>query len=79
VLATATLCWSPLARLLKGAPVTLVRDGVADEAAMRRHAIGRADLAEGLRMEQIDGVETVGLATLEAGGKISVVPRSRAD
>jgi uncharacterized membrane protein YcaP (DUF421 family) len=24
--------WSPLARLMKGAPVVLVRDGVADEA-----------------------------------------------
>lgn len=77
LLAMATLRWSPLARLMKGAPVILVRDGVADEAAMRRHAIGRADLAEGLRMEQVDGIEAVGLATLEAGGKISVVPRSR--
>jgi uncharacterized membrane protein YcaP (DUF421 family) len=79
LLAMATLRWSPLARLMKGAPVTLVRDGVADEAAMRRHAIGRADLAEGLRMEQIDGIEAVRLATLEAGGKISVVPRSRTE
>lgn len=79
LLAMATLRWSPLARLMKSAPVTLVRDGVADEAAMRRHAIGRADLAEGLRMEQVDGIETVGLATLEAGGKISVVPRSRTE
>jgi uncharacterized membrane protein YcaP (DUF421 family) len=79
LLAMATLRWSPLARLMKSAPVTLVRDGVADEAAMRRHAIGRADLAEGLRMEQVDGIEAVGLATLEAGGKISVVPRSRTE
>jgi len=79
LLAMATLRWSPLARLMKGAPVPLVRDGVVDEAAMRRHAIGRADLAEGLRMEQVDGIEAVGLATLEAGGKISVVPRSRTE
>ncbi|HWU14311.1 MAG TPA: YetF domain-containing protein [Caulobacter sp.] len=79
LLAMATLHWTPLSRLMKGAPVTLVRDGVADEAALRRHAIARADLAEGLRMEQVDRIETVKLATLEAGGKISVVPRSRAE
>jgi uncharacterized membrane protein YcaP (DUF421 family) len=74
LLAMATLHWSPLARLMKGGPIVLVRDGVADVAAMRRHAIGQADLAEGLRMEQVDRIEDVRRATLEAGGKISVVP-----
>ena len=74
LLAMATLHWNPLAGLMKGAPVVLVRDGVADQAAMRRHAIGQADLIEGLRMEQVERVEDVRLATLEAGGKISVVP-----
>ncbi len=77
LLAMATLHWSPLARLLKSAPVVLVRDGVADPAALRRHEIGQADLAEGLRMEQVDRIEDVRLATLEAGGKISVIPASR--
>jgi uncharacterized membrane protein YcaP (DUF421 family) len=75
LLAMATLRWSLLAWLMKGAPVVLVRDGVADQVTMRRHAIGQADLAEGLRMEQVDHVEDVSLATLEAGGKISVVPK----
>jgi uncharacterized membrane protein YcaP (DUF421 family) len=75
LMAVATLRWSPLARLMKGSPIILVRDGVADPAAMRRHAISRADLVEGLRMEQVDRVEDVRLATLEAGGKISVVPK----
>ncbi len=74
LLAMATLHWSPLTRLLKSAPAILVRDGVADEAALRRHAISQADLAEGLRMEQVERLEEVRLATLEAGGKISVVP-----
>jgi uncharacterized membrane protein YcaP (DUF421 family) len=74
LLAMATLRWSPLTRFLKSAPVILVCDGVADEAAMRRHAISQADLAAGLRMEQIERLEEVRLATLEASGKISVVP-----
>jgi uncharacterized membrane protein YcaP (DUF421 family) len=76
LLAMATLRWGVLTHLFKGAPVTLVRDGVVDENALRKHAISPADLAEGLRMEQIERADGVRLATLEAGGKISVVPKS---
>jgi len=75
LLAMATLRWSPLSRLMKGAPVVLIRDGVADQSAMRRHAIAQADLIEGLRIEQVDRIEDARLATLEAGGKISVIPK----
>lgn len=73
LLAMATLRWSPLSRLFKGSPVVLVCDGVIDETALGRHAISRADLDEALRMEQVEQVATVRLATLEAGGKISVI------
>lgn len=73
--AMATLRWNLLAGLLKAKPTALVRDGVADEAAMRRHGVSRADLLEGLRMEQVERIEDTHLATLEGGGKISVVPR----
>lgn len=76
LLAMATLWSAPLARLLKSAPVVLVRDGVADTAAMRRHAISPADLAEALRIEQVEDIIDARLAVLEAGGKISVVPKS---
>ena len=75
LLAMATLRWNVVARLFKGVPVVLVRDGVVDEDALRRHAISRADLAEGLRMEQAADAKDVSLATLEAGGTISVVPK----
>jgi uncharacterized membrane protein YcaP (DUF421 family) len=75
LLAMATLRWNRLARWIKSDPVVLVRDGVADRQALARHAIGPADLAEGLRMERIERVEDARLATLEAGGKISVVPK----
>ena len=75
LLAMSTLRWSALTRLFKGSPIVLVRDGVVDEDAMRRHAISRADLEEGLRMEQVEHMQEARLATLEAGGKISVVRR----
>lgn len=75
LLAMASLRWGLLADIVKAGPVTLVRDGVIDHDAMRRHGVSDADLAEGLRMEQVDRPEDVRLATLEGGGKISVVPK----
>lgn len=75
LLEMATLHWSPLAALLKGAPVVLVRDGVMDPKAMHRHGISDADLAEGMRLEQREKLQDIRLATLEGGGKISIVPK----
>jgi uncharacterized membrane protein YcaP (DUF421 family) len=72
-LAMATLRWNGLATFLKGTPVELVRDGQIDWAMLRRHGLSREDLEEGLRMEQEETSENVRLATLEAGGKISVI------
>lgn len=76
-LAMATVRWNPLAQWLKGRPVVLVRDGVIDEPGMRRHALSRDDLLEGLRLEQVDSPEKAKLVMLENGGRISVVPMSK--
>jgi len=77
LLAMMTLRWSWLARIVKAAPVPLVRDGVVDQAAMRRHGIADSDLLEGLRLEQEETPATVRLATLENNGKISVLKQDR--
>jgi uncharacterized membrane protein YcaP (DUF421 family) len=77
LLQVASLRWSWLARWVKSDPVVLVRDGLADLKTMRRHGISEADLAEGLRMEQYEKLQDVRLATLEGGGKISIVPKDR--
>jgi uncharacterized membrane protein YcaP (DUF421 family) len=74
--ALLTLRWGWLARLMKGQPVVLVRDGVEDRQAMRRHEIGEDDLLEGLRLEQVERPEEARLATLENNGRISVVRRA---
>jgi len=76
LMAMATLRWRWLERAAKGSPVVLVRDGAADPAAMTRHGISQADLEEALRTEGVETVGNVRLATLESGGKISVVPAS---
>lgn len=75
LLAMASLRWGVMARLVKCAPVVLIREGQIDTTAMARHGIGKTDLDEGLRMEQIENAADVQLATLEAGGRISVVQK----
>lgn len=75
LLEIATLRWGLMASWIKGSPVVLVRDGVMDPKAMHRHGISDADLAEGMRMEQYEKLQDVRLATLEGGGKISIIPR----
>jgi uncharacterized membrane protein YcaP (DUF421 family) len=76
--AMATLRWNWLATLLKSEPSPLVRDGVIDEAALKRHGLSHEDLLEGLRLEQVETPEDVQVAMLEGGGKISVIPRRAA-
>ena len=71
----ATLHWGLLASWIKCGPVVLVRDGVMDLKAMHRNGISEADLAEGMRMEQYEKLQDIRLATLEGGGKISIIPK----
>jgi len=78
LLAMATVHSNLLARFIKGRPVALVRDGKIDRAALRSNHLSDDDLIEALRMEQTVLVEDVALATFERGGKISVVPKSKA-
>ena len=73
----ATLRWNWLAAALKSKPAVLVRDGAVDAMALRRHGLSMDDLLEGLRLEQVELPAEVKLATLEAGGRISVVPRDK--
>ena len=76
ILAMCTLRWNGLSYWLKGRPAVLVRDGEVDVPLMRRHGLSRGDLLEGLRLEQAETPDDVRLATLEGGGKISVVRKS---
>lgn len=75
LVAMATVHSNWLARFVKGKPVTLIRDGAIDRAALHRLNISEDDLLEGLRMECVEAPDHVRLATFERGGKISVVPK----
>lgn len=76
LLAMATLRWGALSDLIKAKPVVLVEDGEVRAEALRRHGLSEADLLEGLRLEQVETPAAVRRARLEAGGRISVIPRS---
>jgi uncharacterized membrane protein YcaP (DUF421 family) len=74
LLALATLRWRGLARLVKGEPRVLIRDGAIDRTALVRHGLSDADLAASLRLEGgVERAEDVHIATIETGGRISVV------
>jgi uncharacterized membrane protein YcaP (DUF421 family) len=75
LVAMATVRSNVLAKFVKGQATVVVREGVIDRDAMWSHQLSEDDLLEGLRMEQTSSVEKVALATIERGGKISVVPK----
>ncbi|MEI9890027.1 MAG: YetF domain-containing protein [Caulobacteraceae bacterium] len=76
LLAYATLRETPISALIKARATVLVRDGVVDGPALAREGISEDDLLEALRLKQVERAEDARLATLERGGKISVLPKA---
>ena len=65
-------------KLLKGAPVTLVRNGKIDHAEMRRSLVSEHDLEEDLRLDaKTEDVSTIASARLERSGDISFIKKER--
>lgn len=77
VVTLATLRSDWLSHIVKAAPIVIVQDGVLDEHAMRRAGLSHRDLREALRLESAGAIEDVERATMEGGGKVSVVKRSK--
>lgn len=65
--------------MVKGARITLIRDGKVLPEGVRRAQISEEDLAAALRLQIRDeDVSKVALAYMERSGDISVIPRPRA-
>jgi uncharacterized membrane protein YcaP (DUF421 family) len=61
-------------KLLKGVPVTLVRDGKIDHAQMRSSLVSEHDLEEDLRLDaKTEDLSTIASARLERSGDISFI------
>lgn len=77
LVAMATIRANILAKFIKGSPRVVIRQSMIDRQAMRRHDVSEDDLLGSLRMEQVDNVDDVELATIERGGQIGVIPKRR--
>ena len=65
--------------LVEGDPVTLIKDGIKREDAIRRNNILEGDLAEAMRAHEIRHVSEVEWAVLEPDGEISFFKRRKSD
>lgn len=65
-----------VSRLLKGRPITLVRDGEVDDEAFRKAHFGENDIAELLRLNGLRDLSEVEEVRLERNGQVSVIPKS---
>jgi uncharacterized membrane protein YcaP (DUF421 family) len=64
-------------KLLKGTPVTLVRNGKIDRTAMERCLVSEHDFEEDLRLDgKTDDVGVIRLAQLERSGDISFIKKN---
>jgi len=65
-------------KLLKGEPVTLVRNGKIDRVEMRRSLVSEHDLEEDLRLDaKTEDVSTIASARLERSGDISFIKKEQ--
>jgi uncharacterized membrane protein YcaP (DUF421 family) len=65
-----------VARLTAEAPVVIVRDGRMLYRAMRHELITEDEVLACARKNGLNGIEDIGLATVEKTGEISVVPKN---
>jgi uncharacterized membrane protein YcaP (DUF421 family) len=65
-------------KLIKGQPVTLVRNGQVDWRQMKRSLVSKHDFEEDLRLDaKTEDVSTIQLARLERSGDISFIKREK--
>ena len=65
-------------KLIKGRPVTLVRNGEIDRAQMQRALVSEHDLEEDLRLDaRAEDISTIQFARLERSGDISFITKKQ--
>ena len=72
LLSGAMLKFPAVGRLVAGRPVTIIRDGVMDAAALRKLRMTVEDLEESLRQQNVFDIAQVQYAIAETNGHISV-------
>jgi uncharacterized membrane protein YcaP (DUF421 family) len=62
-----------LDRVLEGKPTVVVRDGRLERGGMRAERMNESDVYSELRLNGVDDIEEVRLATVETDGQVSVL------
>ena len=75
----AMLKWPPIAKLVSGSPIPIIKDGVPDADALKRLRMTVEDLDEALRQQDVFDIRQVQYAIAETNGHISVYQYSDAD
>ncbi len=79
VISYVTYHFSDASKILKKEERQLIKDGVVDEVAMEKSALGVNDLYQALRQKgSVESPEGVKAAYLERDGSITVIPQSKA-
>jgi uncharacterized membrane protein YcaP (DUF421 family) len=71
--------WHWFSRLVKGNSITLMENGKIDRGKMRRWGVSPGDLEEAGRSSGIRALDRIRHAVLERNGKVSTIPRDKAD
>lgn len=79
LLSGAMLKWPPVAKLVAGSPIPIIRDGNLDADALKRLRMTVEDLDEALRQQDVFDIRQVQYAIAETNGRISVYRYSNAD
>lgn len=69
----------PIAKLVSGSPIPIIRDGIVDASALRRLRMTVEDLDEALRQQDVFDIRQVQYAIAETNGHISVYCYGEAD
>ena len=67
--------WRRVREVLDGQPVILVMDGKVLEGNLKRERMHRDELEMEARLQGNESLEDLKLVVLEAGGKVSCIPR----
>ncbi|MGR2752005.1 DUF421 domain-containing protein [Agromyces arachidis] len=77
VVAFATSRLPRLRRIVTAEPTLILRDGVIDHDALRRHRLDESELLQAVRRSGRGDVASVGAVVLETDGRMSVIPKAQ--
>lgn len=73
IMSSLSLKFPFLRKLISGRSITIIRNGVIDQKALKKLRVSIDDLLEDLRLKDVYDLRTVRLAQMETNGRLSVL------